>query len=168
MRNEMDWCVSEDLKKFICNGFKLVRNSTDFSEKQKFQLIDRLLSMGAGAGWRPKAISINALKLFIKNDFKKPKGIERAHIHHRRDTLNELLKKKWENDEWWDWYRERDYTILSTREENRKEKDFHKIKIIKIPLEKNLFLGKRVGYVYGDPEKNFLRNISHKLDETKL
>ena len=76
--------------------------------------------------------------------------------------------KKWENDDWWDWYKERDYTILSTREENRKEKDFHKIKKIEIPLEKNLFLGKRVGFVYGDAEKHFLRNISHKLDEIKL
>ena len=165
----MDWFViSEDLKKFICNGFELIRNSSDFTEKQKFQLIDRLLSMGAGAGWRPKAISINALKLFVKNDFKKPKGLERAHVHHRRHTLSELLKKKWENDEWWDWYKERDYTILSTREENRKEKEFHKIKKIEIPLEKNLFLGKRVGFVYGDAEKHFLRNISHKLDEIKL
>ena len=120
----MDWFViSEDLKKFICNGFELIKNSPDLTEKQKFQLIDRLLSMGAGAGWRPKAISINALKLFVKNDFKKPKGLERAHVYHRRHTLSELLKTKWENDEWWDWYKERDYTILSTREENRKEKD---------------------------------------------
>ena len=39
---------------------------------------------------------------------------------------------------------------------------------IEIPLEKNLFLGKRVGFVYGDAEKHFLRNISHKLDEIKL
>ena len=90
----MDWFeISEDLKKFICNGFELIRNSPDFTEKQKFQLTDRLLSMGAGVGWRPKAISINALKLFVKNDFKKPKGLERAHVHHRRHTLNELLKK---------------------------------------------------------------------------
>ena len=95
----MDWIVNKELKAFICHGFKLIKHSSDYSEKQKIELIDRLLSMGAGVGWRPKKISINALKSFVENDFKRPKGIERA-VVHRRDTLNELLIKDWRGDEW--------------------------------------------------------------------
>lgn len=164
VRKNMDWLVSDELKNYICEGFILIKRSENFSEKQKIELIDRLLSMGAGVGWRPKAITINALQLFVQNDFKRPAGIERSHIHHRRDTLNDLLKREWKNDEWWDWYKERDYTILSTRQENRNEKDFPKIKTIDIPLEKNLFLGQRVGYVYGSEEKVFLKEIASKLE----
>ena len=160
----MDWIVNKELKAFICHGFKLIKDSSDYSEKQKIELIDRLLSMGAGVGWRPKKISINALKSFVLNDFKRPKGIERAHLIHRRDTLNELLIKDWRGDEWWDWYKERDYTILSTREENRSEIKLKKDDTFDIPLEKNLFLGKRVGYAYGAKEKEFLRGIAKKLN----
>ena len=50
----MDWIVNKELKAFICHGFKLIKDSSDYSEKQKIELIDRLLSMGAGVGWRPK------------------------------------------------------------------------------------------------------------------
>ena len=112
-----------------------------------------------------KKISINALKSFVQNDFKRPKGIERAHVVHRRDTLNELLIKDWRGDEWWEWYRERDYTILSTREENRSEIQLKKCDTFDIPLEKNLFLGKRVGYVYGAKEKEFLKGIAKNIKQ---
>ncbi len=80
-------------------------------------------------------------------------------------NLNELLIKDWKGDEWWEWYRERDYTILSTREENRSEIQLKKGDTFDIPLEKNLFLGKRVGYVYGAKEKEFLKGIAKNIKQ---
>ena len=38
----MDWIVNKELKAFICHGFKLIKHSSDYSEKQKIELIDRL------------------------------------------------------------------------------------------------------------------------------
>ena len=110
-----------------------------------------------------KAISHNALCLFIDNEFKLPRGLERAHEHHRRDTLYELINNKWDSDEeWWSFFYDRDFTVLSTRSENRNEKSFHKLKVYEVPLEKNLFLGKRVGFVYSEKEKEFLINLATK------
>ena len=50
--------------------------------------------------------------------------------------------------------------MLSTRSENRRESEFSEIIKYPIPLELNLFRGKRVGFVYGDAEKNFLIDLA--------
>lgn len=153
--------VSPELKKFICEGFLIIKNS-DYSYRQKSDLLGSLISMGAGAGWRPKEITIGALKLFVENDFKRPKGLERAHIHHRRDTMRELIESTWNAYEWCDWLKDRDYTVLATRAENRNEKNFENIKKFSIPLDLNLFWGKRVGFEYGDQEKTFIKSLAEK------
>ena len=126
-------------------------------------MLESLLSIGAGAGWRPLQITHGALKSFVDNDFKRPKGLERAHQYHRRDTINKLINAQWEGDDWLDWYQDRDYTVLATREENRDESSFKKLAKKDIPPEKSLFRGKRVGYVYGEAEKEFLRNAACEL-----
>lgn len=153
--------ISPELKKFICEGFLLVKNS-DYSYNQKSDLLGSLISMGAGAGWRPKQITIGALKLFVDNSFKRPQGLERAHIHHRRETMKELIESDWNGDEWCDWLKDRDYTVLATRAENRDEKNFENIIKFPIPLELNLFWGKRVGFEYGDQEKAFIKSLAEK------
>lgn len=151
--------ITPELKKFICEGFVLIKES-EYSDREKIAFLDKLLSLGAGAGWRPNAITIGAMRLFIDNQFKLPKGLERAHINHRRETMKELLKRDWLGDEWWDWYKERDYTVLAKRSENRDEKNFSSIQIFEIPLHLNLFLGKRVGFAYGNDEKDFIMNLA--------
>ena len=118
------WPVTEELKEYIINGFNIIKKS-NYNYKQKSAALNQLLSLGAGAGWRPKAITIGAIKLFVDNNFKKPKGLERAHEFHRRDTIKILIEKNWKNDEWWEWFYHRDFTILSTRNENRDEKNFN-------------------------------------------
>ena len=124
-------------------------------------MLASLLSMGAGAGWRPKEITEEALRLFVLNDFKLPKGLERAHWpHSRRETMRELIERDWGDSEWWDWLEDRDYTVLSTRAENRDEKTFEGLLKFSIPLESNLFRGKRVGFVYGESEKRFLKSLA--------
>jgi hypothetical protein len=151
--------ITPELKKFICDGFHLIKHST-YDYKQKSDLLGSLISMGAGSGWRPREITIGALNLFITNNFKIPKGLERAHIFHRRDTIKELIETDWENDGWWDWLKERDYTVLATRSENRDEKNFSNIQKFEIPLDLNLFWGKRVGFEYSDKEKEFVKALA--------
>ena len=149
-------------KEYICEGFSFIHDSEELNYKQKADMLGQLFSLGAGTGWRPKKITQGAVELFIQNDFKLPKGLERAHEHHRRDTVKILLETKWIADEWWDWYIERDYTTLATRAENRDESNFTNLTTYNIPLEKNLFWGKRVGFEYGKEEKEFLLNLAKK------
>ena len=153
--------ITKELKDFICEGFLIIKKS-DYEYKQKVDLLGSLFSLGAGTGWRPREITLGALKLFIKNDFKLPKGLNRAHTYHRRETMRELLEKEWVDDSWWDWYKERDYTVLATRAENSDEKNFHKLLTFEIPLTMNLFSGKRVGFEYRDEEREFLKKLAKK------
>ena len=155
--------LPEGLKQYICEGFKFIQQSDELEYKQKKIMLENLLSLGAGSGWRPEAITLNALKLFIENDFKKPLGLARAHKFHRRDTYKILIETEWKDYEWWDWYLERDYTTLSTREENRNEANFKNLTTFKIPLELNLFWGARVGFEYKEAEKDFLKDLAKKL-----
>jgi hypothetical protein len=155
--------ISKELKSYICKGFTLIKNSEEFTFKEKKQLITTLLSLGAGASWRPIQITHNALELFVLNDFKKPKGLERAHIVPRRETIKILIESDWNGYEWWEWYKDRDYTVLSTRKENRDEANFHNVPKIDIPIEENLFWGKPVGFEYGNSEKKFLVNAARKI-----
>jgi len=151
--------VSPELKKFICDGFILIKNSK-YEKAHKAELLEKLLSLGAGAGWKPVKITIGALKLFVNHDFKLPKGLERAHIYKRKDSIENLLVGEWTDDNWWDWFEERDYTALSTRFEHRDEKNFASVKKFAIPKKLNLFLGKRVRFVYTENEKTFLRKLA--------
>jgi hypothetical protein len=153
-----------EFKNFIVRGFHLVRRNHHLSRAEKAEALDKVLSIGATLGilpgWRPKAITHGALSLFAKSDYKLPKGLERAHEHHRRHTIRALLEEHWEDDKWWEYFESRDYTVLSTRSENRRESEFSEIIKYPIPLELNLFRGKRVGFVYGDAEKNFLIDLA--------
>ena len=148
------------LKDYICEGFNLIQSSEELDYKQKVNMIGNLFSLGAGTGWRPQAITLGALNFFIENEFKFPKGLERAHKYHRRDTLKTLIETQWTDNEWWDWYIERDYTTLATRAENRNENNFKNLTTYKIPLDLDLFWGKRVGFEYGTSEREFLIKLA--------
>jgi hypothetical protein len=155
--------VLPELKEYICVGVDLIVHLPTVPDREKKILLRRLLGLGAGASWQPIKITHAAVELFAKNDFKKPKGLERAHIYHRRDTLTKLIEKVSRGEEWWDWYKKQDYTVLATRAENRDESSFKALAKKDIPKEKGLFRGKRVGYVYGDAEKAFLRTAARDL-----
>ena len=67
-----------------------------------------------------------------------------------------LIETQWTDNEWWDWFIERDYTTLATRAENRNESNYKYLTTFKIPLDLDLFRGKRVGFEYGTSEREFL------------
>lgn len=152
--------VSSQLKDYIIQGVSLVQKLDDYSERQRIQLLETILSLGAGSAWQPKAITFGALQAYKNNNFEHVKGLERAHIIPRRETLKEILYCEYPGTDWWDWYIDRDYTVLAKRSENRDEKNFKKISTIPIPLKLGLFQGKRVGWVYNEPEKKFLQSLA--------
>ena len=152
--------VSSQLKDYIIRGVSLVQKLDDYSERQRVQLLETILSLGAGAAWRPKAITFGALQTYKDNNFEHVRGLERAHIIPRRETLKEILYREYPGTDWWDWYIDRDYTVLAKRSENRDEKSFKKLSTIPIPLKLDLFQGKRVGWVFNEPEKKFLQSLA--------
>ena len=93
----------KSLKNFIINGFNTIKSSNDLTHENKVESIGYLFGIGSLIGilpgWRPKAISHNALLLFIENKFMLPKGLERAHELHRRDTFDQLINNNWKSDE---------------------------------------------------------------------
>jgi hypothetical protein len=161
-----------EFRNLIVEGFQLIKNSDGLSYSKKAEALDKILSVGATVGilpgWRPKAISHGALQLFVATEFKLPKGLERAHEFHRRHTIKALIEDDWLGEEWWDYFEKRDFTVLSTRSENRKEKEFEKVIKYPIPLELNLFHGKRVGFVYGESEKHFLIDLASRNEMVEL
>ena len=54
------WPVKKEPKEYIINGFNIIKKF-DYNYKQKSAPLNQLLALGAGAGWRPKAIIIGAL-----------------------------------------------------------------------------------------------------------
>ena len=65
--------LKKDIKKYIMDGFNLIKSSNDLTYKDKVDTIGYLFGIGSLVGilpgWRPKAISHNALCLFIDNEF---------------------------------------------------------------------------------------------------
>lgn len=160
----MQKLATPEIRQFIISGVTVIRASANYTKNEKIYLLRQLLAMGAGAGWQPKAITYEALKLFKSNNFTLPKGLERAHFPHRRDTLNLLLERDWVGDEWWDWYKERDYTTLALKHENRAESNFHELRVFPIPISLGLFKGKNgPGFVYKEEEKTFLEKLANEV-----
>ena len=71
--------------------------------------------------WRVVGITREALIRFSENKFRKVTGmgINRAHLINRKDFYPEMLGKEFKNcDDWWDYYLDKDRTILATSTEN--------------------------------------------------
>ena len=65
----------------------------------KHRMLHHLMDMD---GWIVIGITEAALKKFIENDFKRPKGINRSHIFQRSKTSQMMLERKdWDTKSWW-------------------------------------------------------------------
>ena len=71
--------MSKNIKKFIADGFNLIKESNDLTYKDKVDTIasSNWIFSWNTSGMESKAISHNALCLFIDNEFKLPRGLER-------------------------------------------------------------------------------------------
>jgi len=67
----------------------------------KHRMLHHLMDMDKD-GWIVIGITEAALKKFIENDFKRPKGINRSHIFQRSKTSQMMFERKdWDIKSWW-------------------------------------------------------------------
>lgn len=93
-----------------------------FSTSRRVRILSEMMGE-APEHWRVVGITKEALELFSQHDFKKVSrmGINRSHLVDRHKTYTDLIDNpRADVDEWWDFYYERDKTILSTSSENMK------------------------------------------------
>ena len=96
--------------------------------------------------WRVVGITEAALKIFKKNNFKRVPNmkINRSHLVDRYLTHKEMLNIKFKNcNDWWDFFYEKDKTILATSSENSTQ-TFSRI--FEFPSDHNFF--KSSGYAW--------------------
>jgi hypothetical protein len=118
--------MEKNYKEKMYSAFKAI-SIMDIDEAKKIGMLTYLFSIEPNS-WRVTGISIDALKVFQKNDFKRKSkmGINRSHIKRRFDSYKEILQKESNgefnnHEEWWTYFFENDKTILQTSSENMKK-----------------------------------------------
>lgn len=114
--------------------------------------------------WRVIGITPAALEIFAANDYKRPAGmIQRGHRADRSSTAHELFYVRataMPMDEFFDFFLERDETVLMTKQENKSRPGGAFPDFIPIPREAQLFpCGTLVGWQHRKHEVDFLRGL---------
>ena len=89
--------------------------------KNKVKILGELMASAYEDHWRVIGVTKEALNVFRAHGFKKVSrmGINRGHIFDRKDTLKYMLDYPFQDvEEWWNFYYDRDKTILMTSTEN--------------------------------------------------
>lgn len=115
--------------------------------------------------WRVVGITESAIRIFEEHDFRKEAGmgIQRAHLNNRNQAFLEMLNTEFNSiNDWWDFYYERDRTILALSTENRGiENGF--INYIEIDENLGLFRSNRISWRHSRDEIIFLTNLHGNL-----
>lgn len=109
--------------------------------------------------WRVTGITENALIRFKENGFKNKSriGIQRSHINDRYKTFEEMTTIDFKDcNEWWDFFYEKDKTILATSSENKKG---NYSRIFEIDESLNLFMSSGYGWKQNRKEQIFLERL---------
>jgi len=152
-----------DYKEKMYSAFKAI-SKMGIDDSKKIGMLNILFSIEPNC-WRVTGISIDALKVFQKNDFqrKSKMGINRSHIIRRFDSYKEILSKESKgefnnHEEWWNYYFDRDKTILQTSSENMKKNG--NSRVIEISnLGWALFKSKGYAWNHGNAEVELLRKL---------
>lgn len=152
----------EELKEILFHDFNLIKRMR-CPEPRKIKLVSNLFVMNPD-GWRVVGITPAALDVFSKHGFERRSGmrVNRAHVIPRYQTYKAMLGKGFfDKNELWDYYWERDHTILSTSSENMKSVSENSI-YFEVPQDHRiLFRMKGFAWKHGDEEVAFLREL-HK------
>lgn len=122
----------------------------------KRRMLGELFSQWPGA-WRVVGVTVKALQRFNEYSFERKSGmgINRSHLVERKNTFDEMLTREMEPLSWWEFYVERDRTVLATSSEN-----MSKTSINFIPIsEEGLFLSKGYAWHHGFAEAEKLRAL---------
>ena len=90
-------------------------------------------------------------------------GIQRAHLNNRNNAFLEMLNTEFQNSiEWWNFYYERDRTILALSSENRGIENGI-INYLEIDENLGLFRSNRISWRHSRYEMVFLTNLHGNL-----
>ncbi len=141
----------------------------DIDQKIQVKLLTEIFQIEPNY-WRVVGISVEALEVFQKHDYKKVSkmGINRSHIHQRADTYTQMIQEENNNkfknyQDWYDYFWERDATYLKTSSENLQKSVEPEI----IPIKNTKFkLFKPQGYSWrhGEEEVKCLKQLYKKLN----
>ena len=128
---------------------------------RKVRLLSELFAESPNP-WRVVGITEKALDVFKEHNFKKisKMGINRSHIINRNDTYTYMFNNIFKDpNKWWNYYFDKDKTILSTSSENTASK-FSTI----TTFDNNNFLFKSRGFAWthGKQEEQFLKELYAK------
>jgi hypothetical protein len=115
--------------------------------------------------WRVVGITEAALRKFEEHNFRKESGmgIQRAHLNNRNNAFLEMLNTEFHNsNEWWNFYYERDKTILALSTENRGIENGI-INYIEINEKLGLFRSNRISWKHSRAEIDILTILRTNL-----
>jgi len=118
--------------------------------------------------WRPTHISQEALSEVVHGTHT---NIQRAHgvVGDRLDrydrTIEVLSGPEKKFDEWWEFYRKHDSTVLITKTEHAVDKRFSFEDLVPLPVETDLF--KRGGFSFRFRKKHELKWAKSELEKLK-
>lgn len=110
--------------------------------------------------WRVTGITKAALHDFKNNEWKRDGlKLNRSHFFNRIETHTIMLEKEMEINEWWNFYWDRDFTILSKSSEN---KEISGALSIPIDFQLGLFRNSGFSWRHSRAEMDFLRSLWDK------
>ena len=134
-------------------------------EGNKIKMLSTLFSINPN-NWRVTGITLAALEIFKKYDFRKvPRmGINRSHLIQRHTFYKHLLNIEISDEQkFWKKYYENDRTVLATSSENMKNSSTITEKAMIVPNDhRNLFKTSGYSWKHKDEEENFLRELYYK------
>lgn len=146
-----------DNEEIIYNDYLLIKKMVS-PMPRKIRILSELLGQWSES-WRIVGVTEEALKVFSNYDYRCPSriGVNRAHINQDRSVTNTFLLSNDINfEEFWDYLKSNDVTVLSTSTENMTN-IYSKI----FEIDRNLGLFKSSGFKWKHNKKEveFLKEI---------
>ena len=138
-------------------------------EWNKIKMLSTLFSINPNS-WRVTGITIAALEIFKKHNFKKvPRmGINRSHLIQRHTFYKHLLNIEISDEHmFWEKYYKNDRTVLATSSENMKNSTSITDESLDVPDDnRNLFKTSGYSWKHKDEEEDFLRDLYFKKNNS--
>lgn len=142
----------------LFNNYSKIKE-LEVDDKLKIRILTVL--MGASeVSWRVVGITIEALKVFNKHEYKYKSGMRINRSHYpksRKEFYTEMLLRSFSDcNGWWNYYKDNDITILATSSENTTNEYSD---IIYIDGSLDLFRNKFISWRHTKKERAFLENL---------
>jgi hypothetical protein len=148
-------------KEDLYHDYMLIRNMRAPTSKRT-RMLGELLSL-CPDHWQVIGITEDALRVFAEHNYKKVSrmGINRSHLVDRHKTYTTMIDEPlMKCEDWWEFYRKNDTTILATSSENMTN-SFSKIYDIDTSL--GLFQSRGFAWKHNKEEISFLKEQQIQL-----